>query len=161
MVFMLYFFGYLSIFFSFLIMIGNNPIYSLLYLVLITFFISSIFFILGSCFIGVLETIIYAGAIAVLFILVIMLVKIDLKKKNLFFRVCGNLYNFLFFISMTLLLLILMVQFMSEPNKILIFNKIITKQIGLCLFSKYFFLVEFSSLLLLSSVLLVCFFLKQ
>jgi NADH-quinone oxidoreductase subunit J len=53
-----------------------NAVHALLYLILSFLSIALIFFILGAPFIAALEVIIYAGAIMVLFIFVVMLLNI-------------------------------------------------------------------------------------
>jgi NADH-quinone oxidoreductase subunit J len=53
-----------------------NAVHALLYLILSFLSISLIFFILGAPFIAALEVIIYAGAIMVLFVFVVMLLNL-------------------------------------------------------------------------------------
>jgi NADH-quinone oxidoreductase subunit J len=54
----------------------NNPVHALLYLVISFLSLAMIFFILGAAFAALLEIIIYAGAIMVLFIFVVMLLNL-------------------------------------------------------------------------------------
>lgn len=54
-----------------------KPIHALLYLVVSFLAIAVVFLTLGAPFIGVLEVIIYAGAIIVLFIFVVMMLNLD------------------------------------------------------------------------------------
>src|ERR1700712_2394825 len=54
----------------------HNPVHALLYLVISLLSLSMIFFLLGAPFAALLEIIIYAGAIMVLFIFVIMLLNL-------------------------------------------------------------------------------------
>ncbi|VFP78091.1 NADH-quinone oxidoreductase subunit J [Buchnera aphidicola (Cinara cuneomaculata)] len=161
MVLIFYLFSFLSIFFALLIVLSNNPIYSLLYLILLICFISGIFFTLGVTLIGALEVIIYAGAIMVLFVFVVMLIKNNVFKKYDRVNSSVNLYNILCYICLIIILLILSIQFIKEKNKVLIFHDIAIKQVSLYLFSKYRFLVEFTSLLLFSVLLAVCVFFKK
>ena len=51
-----------------------NPVHALLYLILSLFSVALIFFALGAPFVAALEVIIYAGAIMVLFVFVIMMI---------------------------------------------------------------------------------------
>ena len=51
----------------------TNPVHSLLYLVVLLLAVAGIFFAIGAPFAGALEVIIYAGAIMVLFLFVVML----------------------------------------------------------------------------------------
>ncbi|VFP88059.1 NADH-quinone oxidoreductase subunit J [Buchnera aphidicola (Cinara piceae)] len=161
MVIVFYLLSCLSIFFSFLIMIGINPIYSLLYLILLIFSISGIFFTLGSVFLGTLKIIIYAGAIIVLFVFVVMLIRNNIHNSTILLNKSNNFYDIFSYTCIVFILFILFIQFISEKNKILIFKIFLIKNTGILLFNKYIFLVEFISLLLLSSVLLVYFFIKK
>lgn len=54
----------------------HNPVHALLYLIISLLSLSVIFFLLGAPFVALLEIIIYAGAIMVLFIFVIMLLNL-------------------------------------------------------------------------------------
>lgn len=54
----------------------HNPVHALLYLIVSLLSLSVIFFLLGAPFAALLEVIIYAGAIMVLFIFVIMLLNL-------------------------------------------------------------------------------------
>lgn len=54
----------------------HNPVHALLYLIISLLSLSVIFFLLGAPFAALLEIIIYAGAIMVLFIFVIMLLNL-------------------------------------------------------------------------------------
>src|SRR5674476_769332 len=60
----------------------NNAIHALLYLILSLLSISVIFYILGAPFIAALEVIVYAGAIMVLFIFVVMMLNIGLEEET-------------------------------------------------------------------------------
>ncbi|VFP81030.1 NADH-quinone oxidoreductase subunit J [Buchnera aphidicola (Cinara kochiana kochiana)] len=160
MIFVFYLFSLLSVIFSLLIVISRNSVYSLLYLISLICSISGIFFTLGMIFIGALEVIIYAGAIMVLFVFSVMLINNNLFQKCNRLNRSINFYEILSFICLIVILLILSIQFIKEKNKILIFNDIAMKQISMCLFNKYGFLVEFTSLLLLSALLVVCILFK-
>jgi NADH:ubiquinone oxidoreductase subunit 6 (subunit J) len=59
----------------------SNPIYSLLWLVLSFLFSASFLLLLGCEFLALIFIVVYVGAIAVLFLFVVML--LDLKFKNL------------------------------------------------------------------------------
>ena len=52
-----------------------NAVHALLYLVVSLLAVATVFFILGAPFVAALEVIIYAGAIMVLFIFVMMMLK--------------------------------------------------------------------------------------
>jgi NADH-quinone oxidoreductase subunit J len=66
-------FAALSVWTSLLMISMRNPVHSALMLVLTFCSLSAIYFLLGAPFLGVLQVIVYAGAIMVLFLFVIML----------------------------------------------------------------------------------------
>lgn len=64
---------------------GKNAVHALLYLIVSLLAVSVIFFLLGAPFVAALEVIIYAGAIMVLFVFVIMMLNVSgdgIKKEN-------------------------------------------------------------------------------
>ena len=56
-----------------MVIMSRNPIYAVLYLILSLFGVSLIFYTLGAHFLAVLEIIVYAGAIMVLFLFVVQM----------------------------------------------------------------------------------------
>lgn len=63
-----------------MVIISKNPVHSVLYLVLTFFMISSNYILMNAQFIAVVNIIVYAGAIMVLFLFVLML--LNLSKEN-------------------------------------------------------------------------------
>ena len=59
----------------------DNPVRSALFLVLVLFSVAMLFFSLHAMFIGVVQIIVYAGAIMVLFIFVIMLLNLGTPER--------------------------------------------------------------------------------
>ena len=102
----LYFFISFSLFISGLLLITYwNPIYKIIFFILLFFFGSSLFLLLDFYFLGLTYFIVYIGAITILFLFIIMMVpmnetQIDLKKseKNQIFFIL-NFLLFLLFIS--------------------------------------------------------------
>ena len=74
-----YFLGGLSLFGALGVVLAANPIYASLFLVLSMVSISGIFFSLGAYFVAGVQLLVYAGAVMVLFVMVIMI--FDLKKE--------------------------------------------------------------------------------
>lgn len=68
---------------SFLMVVAVNPVYSALYLAMAMVGLSGIFFLLGAQFIAGVQLIVYAGAVMVLFVMVLML--FDLQKEVMAF----------------------------------------------------------------------------
>jgi len=80
-----YILSFFTIFFGFLVVTSNNPITSVIYLV-VTFLCSAgIFLLFELNLLGLIYIIVYVGAIAILFIFVIMMMdlsKIEVKSKG-------------------------------------------------------------------------------
>jgi len=130
---------------------GRNAIHSLLFLIVSLLAVSIIFFILGAPFIAALEVIVYAGAIMVLFIFVIMMLNVGLEKEmeNKWLRPQ-------MWIIPSILALILLVDFISML-KGMQYSKIqgqivLPKQVGISLFTTYLLGVEISAMLLLAGI---------
>lgn len=95
-----YFFSFLSIVFSIFVVISNNPIHSILSLVLVFFNTVGLLILLGAEFLSMLFLIVYVGAVAVLFLFVIMMLNIKVSAiKSTMFRYIpiGVLLSFIFF----------------------------------------------------------------
>ena len=63
-----------------MVLISKNPIHSVLWLILVFFAISGHYILLNAQFLAIVNIIVYAGAIMVLFLFVIMLMNV--KKDN-------------------------------------------------------------------------------
>lgn len=60
----------------------TNPVHALLYLIITLLAISAVFFSLGAYFAGALAIIVYAGAIMVLFVFILMMLNLDHAIQN-------------------------------------------------------------------------------
>ena len=63
-----------------LLLLQRNAVYSALYLVLTQFSLAVLFVLLGAHFLAVVQVIVYAGAIMVLFLFVIMFLGVDRRE---------------------------------------------------------------------------------
>jgi NADH-quinone oxidoreductase subunit J len=71
-----YTFAGLAVASSVLMITRKNPVYSVMYLVLTLFSVAAIFVLLDAHFLAALQIVVYAGAILVLFLFVIMLLNL-------------------------------------------------------------------------------------
>ena len=72
-----YFFSFIAIFSSFFVIFANNPVHSVLWLILTFFSVAGFFILLGAEFLALLLMIVYVGALAVLFLFVVMMLNIS------------------------------------------------------------------------------------
>lgn len=131
---------------------GKNPVHALLYLIVSLLAVSMIFFTLGAPFAGVLEVIVYAGAIMVLFIFVVMML-------NLGPQVVAQEAQWLkpgVWIGpgiLSLVLLALLVFALARNGVHLIGGTTVdAKQVGIALYGPYLLVVELASMLLLAAL---------
>jgi NADH-quinone oxidoreductase subunit J len=73
-------FAALMLGFAVAVVLNRNPVASALSLVVSFVFLAALFFMLDAYFIGIIEILVYAGAVMVLFLFVIML--LDLKAET-------------------------------------------------------------------------------
>jgi NADH-quinone oxidoreductase subunit J len=67
---------------SLVVVLHRNPIYATISLVLTLFCVAVLFVLLGAPFLGVLQVLIYTGAIVVLFLFVIMLLNLQRQGRD-------------------------------------------------------------------------------
>ncbi len=63
-----------------MVVVSRNPVYSVLFLILAFFNAAALFLLIGAEFIAMILVIVYVGAVAVLFLFVVMMLDINLAK---------------------------------------------------------------------------------
>jgi len=125
----------------------RNMVHAVLYLVLSFFGSALLFYLLGAPFLAALEVIIYAGAIMVLFLFLIMMIRLK-KMPGMFFP--ANQLLPAIFISITFLIVSTMLtrgdQFGWDPIPA---AQASPKAFGVYLFQTHWLTVEIASMLLL------------
>lgn len=64
-----------------LVIVQRNPVASAIYLIITFFCLAGIYLLLNAQFIAIIQILVYAGAIMVLFLFVIMLLNLEKEKK--------------------------------------------------------------------------------
>ena len=80
-VFGFYFLAALALFFALMVVLSKNPIYSVIFLILTFFAIFGHYILLSADFVAFVHLIVYAGAIMVLFLYVIMLLNLNKETE--------------------------------------------------------------------------------
>ncbi|RYF85271.1 MAG: NADH-quinone oxidoreductase subunit J [Chitinophagaceae bacterium] len=149
-------FGFLTVmalFGAMMVITSKNPVYSVLWLILTFFAISGHYIMLNAQFLAIVNIIVYAGAIMVLFLFVIMLMNLNKTtepKKNRWVKFAGV-------VSGGCLLLVL-VAALKDTEVHMRVAEVNTGDIGLIknlgkeLFSTYVVPFEISSILFLSAM---------
>jgi NADH-quinone oxidoreductase subunit J len=130
----------------------HHPIHALLYLVVSFLAIAMIFVAIGAPFVGVLEVIIYAGAIMVLFIFVVMMLNLDKitsEQEKQWLK--PNVWIGPSILSVLLLgeMIYLLLQTEHPATDL---HTIEPKQVALSLFGKYVIAVELTGFLLMAGI---------
>ena len=129
-----------------------NMIHALLYLVVSFLAVAVIFFMLGAPFVAALEVIIYAGAIVVLIIFVIMM--LNLKEESV--EQERKWFSKNIWIGPGILALILLgelVYILVTSERVLLNNSVVdSKAVGMSLYGPYIIGVELCGLLLMAGI---------
>lgn len=147
-----YFLSFLAVLSALMVVFSKNPIYSVLYLVITFFCVGGHYLILSAEFLFAVHIIVYAGAIMVLFLYVIML--LNLNKETEAHK--GSLYRFAAIISGGLLMLVLVAALKSAENGQIQPGRNseigLVKNLGKMLFNEFLLPFEIVSLLLLAAM---------
>jgi len=137
-----------------MVLISKNPIHSVLWLILVFFAISGHYILLNAQFLAIVNIIVYAGAIMVLFLFVIMLMNVksdNEPQKKLLIKFIGVISGG----SLLTLLISLVKQTVQLNGKTVLMKEGtigLIHPLGKALFSDYVVPFEISSVLFLSAM---------
>lgn len=145
--------AFITVVSTLMVITRHNPVHALLYLVISLLSLSLIFYLLGAPFAALLEIIIYAGAIMVLFIFVIMLLNLGKEttrqeKEWLKPRVWIGPA----FLSLILFAELFYLIYNSAPETTTAIQTVDSKTVALSLFQPYILAVELAAMLLMAGV---------
>jgi NADH-quinone oxidoreductase subunit J len=136
-----------------MMLLSRNPVKSILWLIVVFFAISGHYIMLNAQFLAVVNIIVYAGAIMVLFLFVVMLMNLNSATepvKNMRMQLVGV-------VSGGSLLLILLSSLMKAGKPQLVLMKVgdagLIKNLGNVLFTNYVLPFEIASVLFLSAMI--------
>ncbi|HEV3251743.1 MAG TPA: NADH-quinone oxidoreductase subunit J [Puia sp.] len=148
-----WFLSILALFSAIMVVVSRNPVHSVLWLILVFFSISGHYILLNAQFLAIVNLIVYAGAIMVLFLFVIMLMNLNADtepQKNKWLKIAGVVAG-----GALLLVLVAALKDADLKNQIaqtgggeigLIHN------LGMALFKDYVIPFEITSVLFLSAM---------
>ena len=149
-----YFIAFLTIISALFVVLNRNPVYSAVMLVFCFFSLAALYVLLEAYFVAVLEIIVYAGAIMVLFLFVIMLINVgkEIAATSLVQKAKALPFMLVALFSLNIILLILWRnEGLHQSNVISSVGNITA--IGQALFTKYLLPFEIASLLLLVALI--------
>ncbi|MGG9963331.1 NADH-quinone oxidoreductase subunit J family protein [Ferruginibacter sp. SUN106] len=132
----------------------KNPVHSVLYLVVTFFAISGHYILLNAQFLAVVNIIVYAGAIMVLFLFVVMLMNLNANsepQKNKLLQFAGVISGGSLFL--VLIAALIKSKEVSSAVEMQTGNYGLVKNLGQVLFKDYVLPFEISSVLFLSAMI--------
>ena len=137
---------------TFMVIIKTNVVHALLYLVVSLLSVALIFFVLGAPFIAALEIIIYAGAIMVLFVFVVMMLNLGSKDA----KMESQWLTAETWVGPVILAAVLLAEVIfilrHKPGPVFRTEIVGARQVGVALLGPYLLGVELSSILLLAGL---------
>ena len=156
--FFFYLFATVAIASSIMVITSRNPVHSVLFLILCFFNAAGLFVLLGAEFLAMILVVVYVGAVAVLFLFVVMMLDVDfveLREGMLNYLPIGGVIGLILLVELILLLGTWniapdLIAQASSPQPTGITN---TQAIGQVLYTKYIFWFQTSGLILLVAMI--------
>jgi NADH-quinone oxidoreductase subunit J len=148
-----WFLSVVALFSALMVITSKNPVYSVLWLIVTFFAISGHYILLNAQFLAIVNIIVYAGAIMVLFLFVIMLMNLNKEtepQKNRWLRMAGAIAG-----GCLLLVLVAALRGIDIKDQQALVNGGsigLIKNLGKELFTTYVVPFEISSILFLSAM---------
>ncbi|MGV3656577.1 MAG: NADH-quinone oxidoreductase subunit J [Chitinophagaceae bacterium] len=141
----------ISVFSAVMVISSKNPVYSVLWLILTFFSISGHYILLNAQFLAIVNIIVYAGAIMVLFLFVIMLMNLNKEtepQKNRWMKMAGAIAG-----GSLLLVMVAALRDADAGTAQMGYGEIgLIENLGKVLFTQYVVPFEISSILFLSAM---------
>ena len=137
---------------TFRVITHTNPVHALLYLIVSLLAVSMCFFALGAPFAGALEIIVYAGAIMVLFVFVVMMLNLggtEIEQERKWLQ--PGIWIGPAILS-AVLLVVIVYAILGINDQGIDGAAINAKEVGIALFGPYVLAVELASMLLLAGL---------
>ncbi len=155
-----YFFSIIAIFSSLMVITSRNTINSVFFLILDFISVGCLFIMVGAEFLGMIILIVYVGAVAVLFLFVVMMLNVSEQKQSWFIGKKSTHIPTGLIVSVLIFLELLVVvggwkykdDLMSSSTLVLseISN---THQIGLVMYTDYILYFQLAGMILLLSMI--------
>ena len=155
-----YAFAAVTLISAFMVIAARNPVHSVLYLILAFFNSAALFLLMGAEFIAMILVIVYVGAVAVLFLFVVMMLDInlaELRQGFLRYLPIGAAVGLVLFAELMLALSVWVIapgaQSAIAANQAALAKTSNTAAIGKVLYTDYFLLFQASGIVLLVAMI--------
>ena len=148
-----YFFASFLIVTCISVIFSKNPVNSVLFLVLAFLNSTFLFILIGAEFVGIILAIVYIGAVAILFLFVVMM--LDIQITTLMFNIKRYIPLALLFAGVILAEIIYLTVFKSSKSNLseIVRSSNNTEEIGNVLYTKYFIDFQLSGIVLLLAMI--------
>ena len=135
------------------VIFSKNPVNSVLFLVLAFLNSTFLFILIGAEFVGIILAIVYIGAVAILFLFVVMM--LDIQMTTLMFNIKRYIPLALLFAGVILAEIIYLTVFKSSKSNLseIVRSPNNTEEIGNVLYTKYFIDFQLSGIVLLLAMI--------
>ena len=154
-----YLFSSVAVLSALMVISSKNPVHSVLFLILSFVNASGLFVLLGAEFLAMILVVVYVGAVAVLFLFVVMMLDINyikLREGFLQYLPFGALLGIVLVIELGILYLTdisTSINNSKTPLEPRIYDTENTKMIGEILYTKYFYLFQICGIILLVAMI--------
>lgn len=150
--FLFFFIAFVAVASAVYFVFAKNPLYAILSLIVTFFSIAALYVLLNAQFLGIVQIIVYAGAIMVLFLYVLMMLNLNAKdesKKHNLLKFTGIISAGIIFVGM-----IGAYKGVAMTNATTDVDSQIglTKNLGKLLFNEYVLPFELASILILAGI---------
>ena len=157
--FFFYFFSLIAVVSAIMVTVSKNTVHSVFFLILDFISISSLFIMVGAEFLGMIMLIVYVGAVAVLFLFVVMMLNVA-KQKNTWFKSSTNSAHIPIGLLISVIIffevIIVIGGWKYKPellSKVAVSDMTNTHSIGNVLYTEYIHLFQLSGIVLLVAMI--------
>ena len=154
-----YLFSTIAVLSALMVISSKNPVHSVLFLILSFVNAAGLFILLGAEFLAMILVVVYVGAVAVLFLFVVMMLDINyikLRKGFLQYLPFGIILGIVLIVELGIAFFtetfseMSLVEYSQIPEITITEN---TKLLGFVLYTKYFYLFQISGIILLVAMI--------
>lgn len=142
----------IAVFAAAMVVTRTNAMHALLFLILMLLSIASVFWTMGAPFVAVLQIILYAGAILVLFVFAVMILNLgEAEQQSERSRLSGAIWVIPVVLALGLLAVFLGGVISGRGGRAVV--AVLPKLVGINLYTFYLIGVELASVLLLAALI--------
>ena len=156
-----YFFSIITVGSALMVIVSKNTVHAVFFLILDFISVGCLFIMIGAEFLGMIMLIVYVGAVAVLFLFVVMMLNVAEQKQSWFRGLKSTHIPVGLIVSVIILLEVLVViggwkykaNFISTESIVIDSNFSNTHQLGSVLYTDYIYLFQIAGIILLLSMI--------